>query len=198
MQDWEFGNFSKRCCVSGRELQGGELCYSAIVQLGATLERRDYSAEEWRGPPEQCLAWWSAPALDAKQGPRVHWAPHEVLRQFFEDLQTESDQDDLRYMAALLLLRRKTLRPLIAKKREKGVKSPRKTTPQTAHTMDQEVKAFDVLRLVCPRTEREYEIPIVEPATPERAAEIERRLGQLLEVESTGQSHTKSGQTGAE
>ena len=55
--DYEIQRCTRHCAASGRELVEGETFYSVLLQRGASLERVDYSAEAWNGPPPDALGW---------------------------------------------------------------------------------------------------------------------------------------------
>ena len=94
--------------ATGRELSPAEAVYSALKPSGAELVREDFSPESGmpRRPP---LAWWKShyPSPDAK---RIHWVPNDVMLHLFDQLADQPDQADLRYVLALLLIRRRVMR----------------------------------------------------------------------------------------
>src|SRR6266571_4246448 len=99
---------TRRCAVSGRELQPGERYYAALLEEGAELVRRDYSAEAWQGPPAGAFSFWAGrvPPQDEKARPQFD---DDLLEECFQRLegQTDPDRVNFRYVVALLLLRRK-------------------------------------------------------------------------------------------
>ena len=58
MHQYEIPNNSRRCSVSGRELQPGEAYFSAVIDTVTGLVRRDYAPEHWEGPPADAVASW--------------------------------------------------------------------------------------------------------------------------------------------
>jgi len=109
MIDYEVQRCTRHCAVTGRELQPGETFYSTLSAAGAQVVRNDYSQESWQGPPEGILGWWKShmPARDAK---KMHWAPNDVMLDLLETLESQPDKQDLRYVLALLLIRRRVVR----------------------------------------------------------------------------------------
>jgi hypothetical protein len=99
---------SRRCAVTGRELQPGERYYSALVEEERQLVRRDFSVESWQGPPEGAFSFWTGvvTADSGRQKPRFD---DELLEDCFLRLegQTEPSKRNFRYVIALLLMRRK-------------------------------------------------------------------------------------------
>src|SRR5689334_1065545 len=109
MIDFEIQRCSRRCAATQRELADGELCFSVLIREGAQIVRRDYSREAWEGPPPDAIAWWQTTIVDRKAG-RPHWAPNDVMLDYFERLIDDPTAADARYVLALLLVRRRVLR----------------------------------------------------------------------------------------
>jgi hypothetical protein len=99
---------SRRCAMTGRELQPGERFYSALLEDGPQIVRRDYSQEAWQGPPSGAFSFWTGvvPALTEKPKPRFD---DDLLEECFHRLEghIEPRQLNFRYVVALLLMRRK-------------------------------------------------------------------------------------------
>ena len=157
MLDFEIQRCARKCAKTEREFQAGETFYSVLVSEGAEVVRRDYAQEAWEGPPEDSLGGWKCqlPETNAK---KAHWAPNDVMLDYFERLQGQSDQEDVRYILALLMARRRIVR-----------------LEETEH----DESGREVLVLFCPRTEAEHRVPVVMP-DPERAKKIQDELVQLL------------------
>jgi len=155
--DYEVQRCTRHCAASGRELAPGEAFYSVLVAEGTELVRHDYSAEGWSGPPEGAVGWWKSqmPTQDAK---RMHWAPNDVMLHFFEQLEQQPDKQDMRYVLALLLIRRRVLRQEESGGDEHG---------------------REVLVLYCPRRDTTYRVPAVTP-DDRRINEIQEELARLL------------------
>jgi hypothetical protein len=109
--DYQIQPNSRRCAVTGRELQPGERYYSALVEEGTQLLRRDFCQEAWTGPPPGAFSFWTGrvPPPDDKAKPRID---DDLLEECFNRLdgQTEPGRINFRYVVALLLIRRKRLR----------------------------------------------------------------------------------------
>jgi hypothetical protein len=157
--DYDVQRCTRRCAATDRELKDGEACYSVLVTEGAAVVRKDYSAEAWKGPPDDCLGWWKSTVVDPQAG-RMTWAPSDVMLGYFERLLADPSADDARYVLALLLVRRRLLRV-------------------EAHEKDAEGR--DQLVLHCSRTGAEYRVAEVMP-TAERAAAIQQQLAELLQM----------------
>jgi hypothetical protein len=126
------------------------------VQRGAEVVRVDYSTSGWSGPPEESLGWWKSQMPDPKAN-RLHWAPNDVMLHYFEQLD-DADQQDLRYVLALLMLRRRVMRLEDTQTDEHG---------------------REVMVLYCPRKECEFHVVVTNPGN-ERIAEMQIELAELL------------------
>jgi hypothetical protein len=111
MADYEIQGPTRVCAASGRELKPGDRFHGVLFEEGGTLVRRDYAADAWPGPPEGHIAYWlgRVPADDKPRKPVVN---DELLLDCFDRLKESSDPDGLnfRYVAALLLMRKKKFR----------------------------------------------------------------------------------------
>jgi hypothetical protein len=155
--DYELQRFSRHCAQSGRELAPGEWYFTALVSEGFALKRQDFAAEAWTGPPPECVAWWKAQIPD-RQSARKRWAPNDVMLEFFDELADQPERQDMRYVLALLLVRRRVLRVEEEHKEQGG----------------------ETVSLYCPRRDATYTVAAVTP-TPERAEQIQQELARLLQ-----------------
>jgi hypothetical protein len=157
MIDYEVQRCTRHCAVTGRELQPGETFYSTLSAAGAQVVRRDYSQESWQGPPAGVLGWWKShmPERDAK---KMHWAPNDVMLDLLETLESQPDKQDLRYVLALLLIRRRVVR---------------------LEDTERDELSHEVSVLYCPRREATYRVATVMPSE-QRTVEIQEELAQLL------------------
>jgi len=156
--DYEIQRCTRHCHATGRELAAGEAYFSVLLAEGAEVKRYDYSPEAWPGPPEECIGWWQAQIPDRK-GQHMHWAPNDVMLEFFDELAEQPEKQDMRYVLSLLLVRRRVMRHEETREDEQG---------------------REVLVLYCPRRETTYEVPAVSPRQPERIDEIQQELAALL------------------
>jgi hypothetical protein len=157
MLDFEVQRCTRRCAKTDRELNPGETFYSVLAAEGAEVVRRDFCEAAWEGPPEGAVGWWKSqmPELNAK---KMHWAPNDVMLHYFEQLEGQADKQDVRYVLALLMIRRRVVRL------------------EDTETDD---TGRELLVLYCPRNENEYKTAVVMP-NDQRAAEIQEELAQLL------------------
>lgn len=109
--DYQIQPNSRRCAVTGRELQVGERFYSALLEEDRQFVRKDFSQEAWKGPPQGAVSFWTGHVLAAtdKAKPRFD---DDLLEDCFQRLegQTEPSRVNFRYVVALLLMRRRRLR----------------------------------------------------------------------------------------
>ncbi len=157
MLDFEVERCTRHCAESGRALAAGEEIYSVLMSERGSVKRLDYAIEAWHGPPEKSLAWWKSkiPAAD-QTTPKL--APSDALLQFFVELQQSDDKADVRYVLALLLIRRRIFRLEDQIRDEQG---------------------RDVMVVYCGRNETSYEVTIVVPDDV-RVAQIQDELAELL------------------
>lgn len=156
--DYEVQRSARRCSTTGREFAPAEEFYSALVAEGADLRRLDFSAEAWKGPPPDSVGWWKSQVPD-RNAPRAHWAPNDVLLSFFDELADQPDKQDMRYVLALLLVRRRVMR---------------------VEEEQRDAEGREVLVLFCPRRDTNHEVPAIVP-DPARVEEIQQQLAKLLE-----------------
>jgi hypothetical protein len=175
VMDYEIHRSTRHCAKSGRELVPGETFYSVLTAAGSELVREDFAAETWEGPPESALGWWKShvPSPDAR---KLHWAPNDVMLDLFEQLADDAGQADLRYVLALLLIRRRVMRLEDTERSEKSAEPTGEASGETS--------AAETMVLYCPRRESEYRIAAV-PPTAERVSEIQQELTRLLFADAT-------------
>lgn len=156
LMDFEVQRITRHCAKTGRELKPGEVVYSMLVSEGSQVVRRDFAADSWEGPAEGSLGWWKShvPKSDAK---KMQWAPNDVMLELLEQLEAVPEKHDMRYVLALLLIRRRVVRL--------------EETEQDA--------AGEVSVLYCPKREATYRVSTVMP-DDQRTVEIQAELSKLL------------------
>lgn len=109
MTDYDIQAPSRMCAASGRELKPGDRFFAVLTEGTGKLIRTDYAADAWPGAPSGAVAYWAGkvPAVGAK--PRKPAINDELLLDCFGRLKDSTDTDGLnfRYVATLLLMRRK-------------------------------------------------------------------------------------------
>ena len=157
MIDYEVQRCTRHCAATGRELQPGEAFYSTLTAEGAQVVRHDYSQEAWQGPPEGVLGWWKS-HMPKRNTKKLHWAPNDVMLELLESLEAQPDKMDMRYVLALLLIRRRVVR---------------------LEETEKDASGREVSVLYCPRRETTYRVVTVMP-NAERTTEIQEELARLL------------------
>ena len=137
MMDYQIQAATRRCAVTGRELQPGEKFYSVLLDENGRFIRQDYSTDAWQGPPQGAFSFWLSrvPPPEEGRGPRID---DDLLFDCFQRLEsdTEAARVNFRYVVALLLMRRRRL-----KFEEAGQENGQ-----------------EVLRLRCVRTRTQYDV----------------------------------------
>ncbi len=158
--DYEVKRCSRRCAETQRELAEGEVYYTALVAVGADVQRLDFSEEAWQEPPEGTIASWKSrmPLRDTK----VSMAPNEVLLELFKQRLEQPDKQDETYVLALLMIRRRILRLEQSREDDEG---------------------NETFLLSSARDDSTYEVLVTVP-TSQRVAEIQEQLAELLYSEA--------------
>jgi hypothetical protein len=99
-----------QCARSGRALKAGEPIYSVLYLRDGQFVREEIAGDAWQGPPPEAISFWrlQTPAGEDKK-PMLNY---EALWDGFCALQGPEDarQRAVRFVLALLLLRRKRLK----------------------------------------------------------------------------------------
>ena len=155
--DFEVQRFTRICCETDHEFQAGETFYSYLIREGSQTVRRDVAKGAWNGPPEDCLAWWTSEVPDPASK-KMHWAPHEAMLHYFSETDDSPEQADIRYLLALLMVRRRIFRLEETEIDEQGNES---------------------LIVFCARNESQYVVPVVNVAA-DRLQEVQGHISRLL------------------
>jgi hypothetical protein len=159
--EFEIQRCTRHCFATGRELAPDEVFYSVLVDEKGQTVRHDYSSEAWQGPPSPSLGWWKS-RMPGRTGRKVNWAPSDVMLEYFEELADKPEQFDVRYVLALLMIRRRIVRLEETKPADEG---------------------REMLCLYCARREKNYEVLTVVPDEA-RAKQIQEELAALLVAEA--------------
>lgn len=155
--DYEVQRCTRHCATTGRELQPGEAFFSTLVAEGASLVRHDYGCESWTGPPDGVVGWWKSRMPEATTK-KAQLAPNDVILQLFDQLAEQPDKADMRYVLALLLVRRRVAR---------------------AEDSETDDEGREWMVMYCPRREATLKTLVAMPSEA-RAAEIQDELARLL------------------
>ena len=157
MLDFDVQSRGRKCAKTDRPFEPGEEFYSVLLSEGSSVVRYDYAADAWEGPPEKSIGWWKSQVPDHR-GAKVNWAPNDVMLHYFEQLEDNEEKQDVRYVLALLMVRRRILRWEDAEAESAG---------------------DDTIELYCLKNENTYQVPVANPS-PERIAAIQEELAELL------------------
>jgi hypothetical protein len=109
MTDYDIQAPARVCAATGRELNPGDRFVAVLSEDAGKLVRTDYAADAWPGAPKNAVAYWAGKVPVAGQKPRKPAVNDDLLLDCFERLKDTAGADGLnfRYVAALLLMRRK-------------------------------------------------------------------------------------------
>ncbi len=157
MLDFEVKNCTRRCAKTGEELKPGESFYSMLLPSGRDVVRQDFSEQGWDGPTDESLGWWKS-QMPSPASNKMHWAPNDVMLHYFQELEGQPEKSDVRFVLALLMIRRRIVR---------------------LEESETDGQGREVMVLFCPRKEQEYKVVVANPEQ-QRIAAIQDELGQLL------------------
>ena len=138
-------------------MQPGEAFYSVLVPQGAEVVRQDFAADAWKGPPDDAIGWWRSEVSDPRVN-RPQWAPHDVILNFFEQLQQNPVQEEVAYVLALLMIRRRIFK---------------------LEASETDTENRELLLIYCSRNEKEYRVVVSTPS-PAKIDSIQRQLTEML------------------
>jgi hypothetical protein len=109
--DYQIQPNSRRCAVTGRQMQPGERYYTALLEVNHQFVRQDYSQESWQGPPAGAFSFWTGLVQTGTEKTKPRF-DDDLLEECFQRLegQAEPSRVNFRYVVALLLMRRKRFR----------------------------------------------------------------------------------------
>lgn len=148
---------TRHCFTSGRELAPGEDVVSVLVPQRGKLRRHDYAASAWAGPPADAVAWWRS-RIPEREQKRANLTPNDALLEVFRNLEHDPAQRELRYVLALLLVRRRVLRQEELRRAADG---------------------GETLVVYAPREDATYSVQVALPEEAQ-AAELQARLTALV------------------
>ena len=157
MLDFEVQRCTRRCAATDRELKPSEPFYSVLIQEGAEIIRKDFSAEGWQGPPEKAIGFWKSEMPDPSAR-KLHWAPNDVIRHYLRQLLEQGTDQDTAFVLALLILRRRLMR---------------------LEETESDAEGREVMVLYCPKAEEHHRVPVVQP-NASRVQKIQEHLAKLL------------------
>lgn len=165
--DFEVQRSTRRCAATDRPLEPGDECFSVLEVQGAEVIRKDFCREAWSGPPDGAFGWWKSrvPEPVAK---KIKLAPNDVLLELFDQLAEQPQQEDMRYVLSLLLVRRRVFRL------ETSLETLNGTTEQSVHE-----STGKTMCVYCPKRDASYQVAAALPSHS-RIDEIQHQLSELL------------------
>ena len=111
MEQWQIQRTAGSCAGTGRQLQPGEEYYAALVDLGDSFERKDFTLEYWQENQPQVFSFWKTSIPLPSQKKKL-FVDDTVLINLFERLAEEKEQlkINFRFVLALILMRKKLLK----------------------------------------------------------------------------------------
>jgi hypothetical protein len=122
MTDYDLQAPSRVCAATGRELKPGDRFFAVLTEGEGKLVRADYAADAWPGAPKEAVAYWAGKVPAEGQKPKKPPINDDLLLDCFDRLKDSADPDGLnfRYVATLLLMRRKRFKFDDAARDEQG------------------------------------------------------------------------------
>jgi hypothetical protein len=154
MQDYNIQRPTRRCHETDQPLRPGDKFFSVLIASGDKIERQDFSAACWQGPPADAVGWWQCEIPKAPGG-GLRLAPPDVLLDFFEQLVEDEESRSVAYLLALWLVRKRVL--AIAESQPDA----------------------DFLVCACSLRDKSYAVPVVDIAA-EEVEPIQAQFAELL------------------
>lgn len=120
--EWEIKSRGNKCSATGREFTEGEFFYTLLFrERGGGFSREDLCEEAWQGRDQgrAPFSFWRA-----KYEPPAPPAPEALAKETAEDLlrrlmlEESAQQRNARYILALMLERKRILKPVEVKEEE--------------------------------------------------------------------------------
>ncbi len=113
--DWEIKSRAHACARTGREFQPGEIFYTLLIREGDGFRREDLSEEAWESRNEnmQPFSFWRS-KYEPPTPPPPEPLPKDDAEGLLRRLVAENDPAyaNVRYILALMLERKRLLRPM--------------------------------------------------------------------------------------
>jgi hypothetical protein len=115
--DWDIKSRAHACSRSGREFSEGEFFYTMLVREGEGFRREDLCEEAWRERNDNIepFSFWRSkyePPAPPPQGPIAKNDAEGLLRKLIEE--NDPSRVNPRYILALMLERKRVLRPMVS------------------------------------------------------------------------------------
>ncbi|MEZ6134016.1 MAG: hypothetical protein R3C53_03800 [Pirellulaceae bacterium] len=164
--DYSISKCTRKCAVSGRSLEPGENFFSVVVPRGEEVSRLDIAASEWKGPEPEMIGWWRSKMPDAASK-KFRPAPTGVLLDTLSELLDRPGQENLSYLLALLLVRRRVLSEDKHLELDEVNEDHAEAAEGKSNASDSTLARWN---LICPADGRQWNVPIADPAAEDTEA----------------------------
>ena len=109
--DYHVRPLGKTCAGTGQPLEPGARVISVLVERNGELQRLDFAATAWQGPPEGAVGQWQC-VVPRPEHEQSRPLDPEALLSYFEQVLEDGNpaQERMAYVLALYLLQRRRLR----------------------------------------------------------------------------------------
>jgi hypothetical protein len=119
--EWEIKSRASRCSLTERDFADGEYFYTLLFREKEGFRREDLCEEAWQGrdTAKQPFSFWKSKYEAAPPPPPEALGKataEDLLRRTMEE--PGSEHDNLRYILALMLERKRVLKPIESKEEE--------------------------------------------------------------------------------
>lgn len=156
VQDWKFRSRSHHCCYTGEPFADGEVFYTCIFidPDSDGYIRRDYGAKQWKlirknldpAPFSFWKSTYEAPQTEEKTEAIEAHSAEATLRRMIDE--GDPATENARFILALMLERKKTLRPVDEKESDtdgrKIIFYEHKTSGEVFIVVDPQLKLADI------------------------------------------------------
>ncbi|MEC7564077.1 MAG: hypothetical protein VX738_00200 [Planctomycetota bacterium] len=157
MLDFQVQKSTRKCHKTDRKFVAGESFYSVLIPQGADVIRQDYCQDAWEGAPQDVIGWWKSTMPD-HDNQKLNLAPNEVMLHYFEQLRRNPQSQDLAYVLALLMVRKRLMR---------------------LEGTEQDHQGQELMILSDPKNETEYKVAVRQPSI-EKIEELQQELAGML------------------
>ncbi len=107
---------TKLCAATGQEIAPGQTVVSVLLDEDGNYKRIDYSHDGWKARSKnhestdaRMIGWWKH-KIPISSEKKAKLAPNDILLALFDQLSEQPEKMEMRYVLALLLVRRRIFR----------------------------------------------------------------------------------------
>ena len=111
MTDYDIAHQTGICVGTRRPLEPGEPFYAVLFDTADGFERRDYSTEAWKNPPENYFSYWKSRVPEKKEKKRL-FVNNDVMVDLMLRLADHEEEvkQHFRFVLSLILMRKRLLK----------------------------------------------------------------------------------------